>query len=90
MNITTATNTFNTARAAAASGEHLKASDLFITAMRMASQCRSTKRDDIFFHAHVGSVMQAEKVLETSADQRERSEAGRIKAESNTRFHKGL
>ena len=90
MNIRTATNTLAAARAATRSGEHFKAALLFLAAQRYAAQCRSARRDDVFFHGHIGAVMQAAAVLRTSSDVRERSEAGRIQVESYTRFRKGI
>ena len=90
MHFRTATATLNAARSATRSGEHFKAAQLFLDAQRYAAQCRSARRDDVFFYGHVGAVMQAAAVLKASSDVRERSEAGRIKAESYSRFHKGL
>lgn len=90
MDIRTATNTLKAAHTATRAGEHFQAAQLFLTAQRYAAQCRSARRDDVFFHGHIGAVMQAAAVLRTSSDVRERSEAGRIQAESYNRFHKGL
>lgn len=90
MNIITATNTYNTAKASAAAGNHFEAAQLFLAAQRQAMICRSAQRQFIFDYAHAGSSLQAIKVLETSEDQAARSEAGRIRAESAFLFQRGI
>ncbi len=86
MNIRSATDMYNKAKAEAAAGNHLQAADFFLTAQKWAGQCRSAKRIDLAFYAHTGASVQATKALEISADHAERSEAGRIRAESLNRF----
>lgn len=88
MNIITATAKFEEAKALAAAGKHLEAARSFLTAQTWAGQCRSAKRIDLAFYAHSAAGVQATKVLETSTDQAERSEAGRIRQESLFRFTK--
>lgn len=88
MNISTATAKFNEAKAQAASGNHLEAARNFLTAQTWAGHCRSAKRIDLAFYAHTGAGVQASKILETSTDHAERSEAGRIRAESLYLFTK--
>lgn len=90
MNIITATAEFNKAKNQAAAGLHMEAARSFLTAQKWASQCRSAKRFDLFFYAHTGASVQASKALEISTDHGERSEAGRIRAESKFMFTKGL
>lgn len=82
MNIVTATDKYNQAKAQAATGHHLEAARSFLTAQNWAGKCRSAKRFDLAFYAHTGASLQATKVLETSANHADRSEAGRIRAES--------
>lgn len=90
MNIITARATWNKARTAAKAGDHLEAARLFFWAQREARQCRAAARREIFDYAHAGACMQAAKILETSTDHAQRSEAGRIKAESTHLYNKGL
>lgn len=93
MNIITATEMFNTAKACAAVGEHLKAARQFLIAQQWAGACRSAKRVDLVFYAHTGASLQASKVLESSTNHADRSEAGRIRTESAflfLRFLRGL
>ena len=82
MNIATATAKFNQAKQQAAAGQHMEAARSFLTAQEWAGKCRSPKRIDLAFYAHTGASVQASKVLETSDNHSERSEAGRIRAES--------
>ncbi len=90
MNIITATAKFDEAKTQAASGNHIEAARSFLTAQTWAGHCRSAKRIDLAFYAHTGASIQASKVLEISADHGDRSEAGRIRAESMFLFQKGL
>lgn len=90
MNILTATAKFNQAKQQAAAGQHLEAARSFLTAQQWAGSCRSSKRIDLAFYAHTGASVQASKVLEVSDNHAERSEAGRIRAESSFRFQKGV
>lgn len=90
MNINIATEKFNQAKAQAAAGNHIEAARSFLTAQTWATHCRSAKRSDLNFYAHTGASVQATKVLEISTDHAERSEAGRIRAESSFLFQKGL
>ncbi len=86
MNITIATEQLNKANELKKSGRDFEAASAYLAAQRFAMNCRSAKRDDIAFYAHTGAVMAAASVLENSTDHVERSEAGRIKAESNFIF----
>lgn len=88
MNIITATAKYNEAKSKAASGNHIEAARSFLTAQTWATHCRSAKRIDLAFYSHTGASVQASKVLEISADHAERSEAGRIRAESLYLFTK--
>lgn len=90
MNIKTATEKYNQAKAQAAAGNHIAAARSFLTAQTWAGHCRSAKRVDLAFYAHTGASVQASKVLEISADHAQRSEAGRIRAESAFLFQRGL
>lgn len=90
MNITIATEMYEKAKQQAASGQHLPAARSFLTAQDWARKCRSIKRVDLAFYAHTGASVQASKVLEISADHADRSEAGRIRAESMFLFQKGV
>jgi hypothetical protein len=90
MNIITATEKYNQAKQQAAAGQHLEAARSFLTAQDWARKCRSAKRADLAFYAHTGASIQASKVLEISTDHSDRSEAGRIRAESMFLFQKGL
>lgn len=86
MNIVTATNQLNKAHELKNAGRDFEAARAYLAAQQFAMNCRSAKRDDIAFYAHTGAVLAAARVLENSADHAERSEAGRIKAESNYIF----
>lgn len=88
MNIVIATAKFNEAKAQAASGNHIEAARSFLTTQDWAGKCHSAKRIDLAFYAHTGASVQASKVLETSTNHVERSEAGRIRAESLFLFTK--
>ena len=88
MNIVTATAKYNEAKAQAAAGNHMAAARSFLTAQQWAGHCRSAKRIDLAFYAHTGASVQASKILEISTDQADRSEAGRIRAESIHLFTK--
>lgn len=90
MNITTATEMYEKAKQQAAAGQHLQAARSFLTAQGWARQCRSVKSVDLAFYAHTGASVQASKVLEASTDHADRSEAGRIRAESLYLFQKGM
>ena len=89
MNITIATEKYEQAKAQAAAGNHFEAARSFLTAQDWAGKCRSAKRIDLAFYAHTGATVQATKVLETSTDHGQRSEAGRIRAESMFLFTRG-
>lgn len=86
MNIITATAQYNKARELKNAGHDFEAARAYLVAQQFAVKCRSAKRDDLAFAAHAGAVIAAARVLETSTDHAERSEAGRIKAESNYIF----
>jgi len=86
MNIINATNLNNKAREFRNAGNLIEAARLYLAAQRTAIQCRSAKREDLAFSAHCGAVLTADRILKTSLDNNERSEAGRIKAESNYIF----
>lgn len=88
MNIVTATEKYNEAKAQAAEGNHLAAARSFLVAQQWAGHCRSAKRIDLAFYAHTGASLQSTKVLETSTNHADRSEAGRIRAESLYLFTK--
>lgn len=88
MNIITATAKYNEAKAQAAAGKHIESARSLLTAQDWAAKCRSAKRFDLAFYAHTGASVQATKVLETSTDHAERSEAGRIRTESLYLFTK--
>lgn len=90
MNIITATAKFDEAKTQAAAGNHIEAARSFLTAQTWAGHCRSAKRIDLAFYAHTGASVQATKVLETSTDHAQRSEAGRIRAESMFIFNRGI
>lgn len=90
MNIQTAAETYRKATLAREARDHLTASRLFIATQREAKQCRSARREFFWAYGHAGAVLQAEAVLKSSADHGARSEAGRIKAESQHLFHGGL
>lgn len=90
MNIVIATEKFEQAKAQAAAGNHLEAARSFLTAQDWARKCHSAKRIDLTFYAHTGASVQATKVLESSTDHAQRSEAGRIRAESLFLFNRGL
>lgn len=90
MNIITATAKFNQAKAQAAAGNHIEAARSFLTAQQWAGRCRSARRIDLAFYAHTGAGVQATKVLDTSTDHAQRSEAGRVRAESMFLFSRVL
>lgn len=91
MNIVTTKAAYETARKLAAEGRHLEAAQKFFTAQRWAKQCRAAARWALFDHAHLGATMQATAVLDDAASSHtDRSEAGRIRAESQHLFSSGI
>ena len=86
MNITIATEQFNKARELKNSGKEFEAASAFLAAQKFAMKCRSSKRQHLIDWSHTGATLAANRVLENSVDQRERSEAGRIISESSWLF----
>ena len=86
MNIMTATAQFNKARELKKSGNEFAAARAFLTAQQFAMKCRSARRQHVIDWSHTGATLSANRVLENSTDQRERSEAGRIISESGYIF----
>ena len=82
-NIKTVSAQFEKARAARSTGDMLSAARLFLGCVFMAKRCRAASKYDLMMHAHTGAVMAAHKIIKTSSDNAERSEAGRIIAEAN-------
>lgn len=83
MNIRDAIDIYNQARGATG----MSRARLALAAQKMAEQCRSNRRDDLVFHSHALAVGAAAKVLKTSTDHADRSEAGRIRAASQHAFN---
>lgn len=77
-NIITAISLLNNARAARENGEYLKASNLAVSAQRIASQCRASAREDVAWSAHNVIASCASK----AAEQVDKSQIGRDMAES--------
>jgi len=83
MNIKTAQNTFKKAATARDSGNNLLAARLFLAAQQEAMQCRSVKRFDIIDFSHLGAAMRSAAIISDAlSSHAEKSEAGRIRAES--------